>query len=258
MKAPLMLLFLVGLLAFPTALLAGPPFQLDDPDVIPYRHFEFYIWSGASSSPGVVNTAGPAVELNWSGVPNVMFHFIVPTGAAIASGGPVTFGLEDSEAGIQYRFIQETKHRPMVGTFTMMEIPTGDANRGLGAGGPSWKIPIWMQKTIGGWTIDGGGGEVVSNVAGARDYPWGGTLVLHDVSKKLTLGGELFDHGRETADRSLSRYAAMVDMGGYYTLRDPGVQLLFAYGHSVAGQTENYAYLALYWTWGPKDMTGAP
>jgi len=31
---------------------------------------------------------------------------------------------------------------------------------------------------------------------------------------------------------------------------------LFAYGHSVFGQTENYAYLGLYQTWG-KDKGGA-
>ncbi|MGH8199528.1 MAG: hypothetical protein ACREVO_04080, partial [Steroidobacteraceae bacterium] len=40
---------------------------------------------------------------------------------------------------------------------------------------------------------------------------------------------------------------------GYYTFnpQHPGFQFLFAYGHSVAGQTENYGYVALYWTWGP-------
>jgi len=31
---------------------------------------------------------------------------------------------------------------------------------------------------------------------------------------------------------------------------------LFAYGHSVAGRTENYAYLGLYWTWGKEDKKG--
>ena len=31
------------------------------------------------------------------------------------------------------------------------------------------------------------------------------------------------------------------------------MQLLFAYGHSIAGLTENYAYLGLYWTWGKDD-----
>ena len=44
----------------------------------------------------------------------------------------------------------------------------------------------------------------------------------------------------------------MVDVGGYYKFRDPGFQLLFCYGHTVIGQTENYAYLGLYWTWGKK------
>jgi hypothetical protein len=44
----------------------------------------------------------------------------------------------------------------------------------------------------------------------------------------------------------------MLDLGGYYKFRDPGFQLLFCYGHTVVGQTENYAYLGLYWTWGKK------
>lgn len=42
----------------------------------------------------------------------------------------------------------------------------------------------------------------------------------------------------------------MIDAGGYYHFKSPGLQLLFAYGHSIAGQTENYAYLGLYKTWG--------
>ncbi len=43
----------------------------------------------------------------------------------------------------------------------------------------------------------------------------------------------------------------MIDMGGYYHFkRHPGEQFLLCYGHSVAGQTENYAYVGIYWTWG--------
>lgn len=244
---------LTGLLWGAPALLAGPPFQLDDPDVIPYGHFEYYAFGNMSSSPGEIDTSGPAVEFNWSGVRNVMFHFLFPAGAAFPSDGPATFGLADSEIGVQYRFIQETKHRPMIGTFTMMEIPTGNPDKGLGAGKPSWKVPLYAQKTIGSWTIDGGGGEEFSNIAGARNNPFGGTLILHDVSKKLTLGTELFYHGRQSVD---SRYAAMVDFGGFYTIHDPGFQLLFCYGHSVAGQAENYAYVALYWTRKGKGIDG--
>jgi len=236
--------------------LAGPPYQLDDPDPVPYRWNEFYLWSGAASSPGVVNTAGPAAEFNWSLIPHTMFHFILPLGAALPTGGPATFGLTDGELGFQAQFLQETRHRPMLGTFIMMEIPWGDAARGLGAGGPSWKIPLYAKKTFGAWSIDGGGGiDIGEKVPGGRNYPFGGTIVNYDVSSRLTLGPELFAHGRETADPTLSQYAVDLDFGGYYTFNphDPGFQFLFAYGHSVAGQTESYAYLALYWTWGPKS-----
>lgn len=253
---PLFFLLLIVFCMLPQGVMAGPPFQMDDPDVIPYRHFEFYTFSTVGSSPGETDLAGPAVEFNWSGVRNMMFHFIVPAGAAFPSDGPAHFGLTDGEAGLQVRFLHETKHRPMIGTFTMMEIPMGNPARGLGSGKPSWKIPIWMQKSVGSWTVNWGGGETLSHIQGARNYPFGGTLIQHDLGKKLTLGGEVFYHGRETAGTLSSRYATMVDFGGYYTLHDPGFQLLFCYGYSVAGQSENYAYLGLYWTWGPKSKKG--
>ena len=42
----------------------------------------------------------------------------------------------------------------------------------------------------------------------------------------------------------------MVDVGGdYHFKHHPSQQFLFCYGHSVAGQTENYAYVGMYWTW---------
>ena len=47
---------------------------------------------------------------------------------------------------------------------------------------------------------------------------------------------------------------SMLDAGGYWHLKgEETMQLLFAYGHSIAGLTENYAYLGLYWTWGKDD-----
>lgn len=252
------LLSVVFGLLFCAQALAGPPFQLDDPDVIPYHWHELYLWSGVAATPGVVNTAGPAVEFNWSLIRNTMFHFIVPLGASIPAGGPTTFGLTDGEFGFQMKFLQQTRRRPMVGTFIMMELPWGAASRGLGAGGPSWKIPLYAKKTIGRWSIDAGGGmDIGEEVPGGRNYPFGGTIVTYELTRKLTLGPELFAHGRTTADPALSRYAVDFDFGGYYTfsLRHPGFQLMFAYGHSVAGQTETYGYLALYWTWGPQSSS---
>jgi hypothetical protein len=237
------------LLAYPGLALAGPPYQLDDPDVIPFRHFEFYVFGTASSAPGEVDTGVPGLELNWSGVPNVMFHFVVSTATAKPSDGPTTVGVGDTEAGLQYRFVEESDHRPMIGTFTMLELPTGNADRGLGAGGFSIKLPIWMQKSVAGWTINWGGGEVLTRVADSSNHPFGGALVQHDVGKRLTLGTELFYHGADAPD---ARNATMIDLGGNWSpFQNPDHQVLFAYGRSIEGQSETYGYLALYWTWGP-------
>jgi hypothetical protein len=113
------------------------------------------------------DTVGPAVEFNWGALPNVHLHIIVPAAAILpannlslapAGTGPRAFGLGDIELGIKYRFVQETKHRPMIGTFTMFEIPTGSAARGLGVGKTWYKLPLWVQKSFGPWTTYGGGG----------------------------------------------------------------------------------------------------
>ena len=47
--------------------------------------------------------------------------------------------------------------RPMIGVFPLVEAPTGDARRGLGAGHTREFLPLWLQKSFGGWTTYGGG-----------------------------------------------------------------------------------------------------
>jgi hypothetical protein len=78
---------------------------------------------------------------------------------------------------------------------------------------------------------------------------WGGWLLQRNLSEKLTLGAEVFGHGDEGPGTPSPRSSTLVDFGGYYNF-NPGFSLLFACGHSVAGQSETYAYLGLYWTWG--------
>ena len=113
------------------------------------------------------------------------------------SDAPRAFGIGDIELGIKYRFVQEGKHRPMIGTFTMFEIPTGSAARGLGVGKTWYKVPLWVQKSFGPWTTYGGGGVTVVSVPGYRNFPFAGWLVQRDIGKKWTLGTEVFYHGPE-------------------------------------------------------------
>jgi hypothetical protein len=261
MKAASLLGFLALLFA-PIAAWAGPPFQTDDPEPIDYRNYEFYAFAASDGTPIATGTAGPAVEFNWGALPNLHIHIIVPLAASLPSNdprfapagiGPNEYGIGDIETGIKYRFIQEGKHRPMVGTFPMFELPSGDSRRGLGVGKVWYRLPIWAQKSFGPWTTYGGVGETVVPQTGFRNFTYGGWLLQRDIGKKLTLGTEVFSHGKEGLATAQTKASTLVDVGGYYYFRNPGFQLLFAYGHSAAGQTENYAYVGLYWTWGKKS-----
>jgi hypothetical protein len=231
--------------------LAGPPFQTDDPEPVPYKHWEAYTFSTYDGTALGSATQGPAFEVNWGAVPDVQLHLVVPAAAALPPGGPDTFGLGDIELGIKYRFVHETAHRPEIGTFPFVEVPTGSPRAGLGNGRTWYRLPIWIQKSIGPWTTYGGGGEVLNSEPGTRNYPFGGWLLQRDLGKKLTLGGEIFAHGPEGVATLSNRSSTLADIGGYYYFRNPGFQLLFAVGHTIAGQPESIAYLGLYWTWGP-------
>jgi len=111
-------------------------------------------------------------------------------------------------------------------------------------------LPLWAQKSFGPWTTYGGAGETLVSQTGFRNFTYGGWLLQRGIGKKLTLGTEVFSHGAEGLATPQTKAATLVDFGGYYYVRNPGFQLLFCHDHSVAGQTENYAYVGLYWILG--------
>jgi hypothetical protein len=238
---------------------AGPPFQTDDPTPVDLHHYEFYVFSQFDGTPVEADPTGPAFEFNWGAVPNVQLHAILPFGAAIPSNnptyspsgtGPSAFGLTDMELGVKYNFIKQTPHRPAIGSFTMFEFPTGSYTKGLGVGKVWYKLPLWAEKELGSWSLVGGMGYTVVPQTGYRNYLYGGYLMKKTVNERLELSAEVFSHAREGIAAPQTQASTLIDAGGYYHFKQPGLQLLFAYGHSIAGQTENYAYLGLYKTWG--------
>ncbi|HEX4065167.1 MAG TPA: transporter [Acidobacteriaceae bacterium] len=259
-------LFAALALAVPRLWAQGPPYQTDDPVPVDLHHYEFYIFGAADGTPVEMDSVGPAFEFNWGAVPRVQVHAILPWGvvaplnhpvyAAEGAGqGPTEFGLTDMELGAKIAYIKESKHIPQIGTFTMFEMPTGNYDKGLGIGKVWYKLPVWLQKNIGSWLLDGGAGETVVPQVGYRDFPYGGFLLKYTFpGDRLEFGGEVFSHGKEGFAAPQTQASTMVDLGGYYHFKhNPNEQFLFCYGHSVAGQTENYAYAGMYWTWGKDD-----
>jgi hypothetical protein len=238
----------------------GPPYQTDDPVPVDLHHYEFYIFGGVDGTTAEIDSTGPAFEFNWGALPRVQLHAILPWGAAAPSNnpvylpggtGPTKFGLTDMELGAKIAWIKESRRCPQIGSFTMFEMPTGSSTDGLGVGKVWYKLPLWLQKNSGKWLFDGGAGYQVVPQTGYRDFFYTGWLVKRALSEQWELGAEVFAHGREGYAAAQTEASTMIDVGGYYHLkRNTNEQILFCYGHSVAGQTENYAYVGMYWTWG--------
>jgi hypothetical protein len=175
---------------------AGPPYVTDDPEPVPYQHFEFYNLSVGTAIRGDTQGEGPAWEYNYGLIPNGQVHIIAPMTFDSPAGVASQFGYGDTELGFKYRLIDENKSdwRPMLGVYPLVELPTGDVDRGLGAGYVRAYFPLWIQKSFGEWTTYGGGGYWINHGDGTadRDYWFFGWLLQRQVTKQLAIGGEIF------------------------------------------------------------------
>ncbi len=241
-------------LAASTAALAGPPFQTDDPEPIDYKNYEFYTFASSDGTPVETDTEGPALEFNWgAAAESSPAHHRARRGDFSGRRAARAFGIGDIELGIKYRFVQEGKHRPMIGTFTMFEIPTGSAPSGLGVGKTWYKVPLWAQKSFGPWTTYGGGGATVFSVPGLSQLSVRGLAGAARFRQEVDAGQRSF---LSRAGRAAGAANAPVDAGGLRRLLQisrSGVSTAVLLRPHIVGQTENYAYLGLYWTWGKKE-----
>jgi hypothetical protein len=242
----LFLFVLVGCGTPATPVFAGPPFRPDDPQPVDFHHWEAYFFSTLDKTHDGRATQFPALEFNWGALPNVQLHLIVPLSSFRPPGGPTWFGAGDVEVGVKYRFIQESGHRPQVGIFPQLALPTGSAALGLGNGQTWARLPLWVQKSWGPWTTYGGGGYAVNRAPEMRSHAFGGWLLQRDFGKRVTLGGEIYSEGRNSLT---TRSATIVDFGGYYNFNSY-FSLLFSVGRDFIGGPHTVAYLGLYWTWG--------
>ncbi len=223
---------------------AGPPFFTDDPEPVDFRHWEFYAASAQTGTRFDLSGTAPHFEVNYGIAPGAMAHFIAGTSFGLPRHGRLRYGLGDMEVGLKYRFLDETKGRPMIGTFPHVEIPTGSASRGLGHGYVQAFLPIWLQKSWGPWTTYGGGGYWINPGPGNKDYWWFGWEVQRDLSKSVTLGGEVF---AGTSSAVGEPGPAAFNLGAMIALSESS-QLLISAGRDFHGPKTFYGYIAYYLT----------
>ena len=228
---------------------AGPPFRTDDPEPVEYQHWEVYIFSAATLVQGDTNGVLPGVEVNYGVVPDIQLHAVVPLAFDKPSGSGMQNGIGDIELGAKYRFIHEDENgwQPQVGVFPLIEVPTGDANKALGAGQTRIYLPVWLQKSVGKWLTYGGGGYWINPGVGNQNYWFTGWLLQRQVTEQLALGGEVF---HQTADTLGGKGSSGFNLGGVYDFSE-NHHLLFSAGRGLenARMTNGFSYyLAFQWT----------
>lgn len=228
---------------------AGPPFITDDPEPVELGHWEVYAFSASMQVKGDIGGTLAGTEVNYGAAPNLQLHVIVPLAYDSPGGGPFVAGPGDIELGAKYRFITpgEDDWYPQVGVFPLVEMPAGNAARGLGAGKMREFLPIWLQKDWGDWTSYGGGGYWFNPGAGNQNYWLVGWLLQNQVTKQLALGAEIF---HQTADTIGGKSTTSFNVGGIYDFNE-NYHLLFSSGRGLQNPalTNQFSYyLALQWT----------
>ncbi len=208
--------------------LAGPPFITDDPEPVDLGHWEVYAFSAGAVGSHDATGDGPSMEINYGAAPNLQLHLIANFAYDLPSGGPAEFGLGDTELGVKYRLLDPAPADwwPEIGVFPLLEVPTGQARRGLGAGYYQAFLPVWAQKNFGKWTTYGGGGYWINPGPGNRDYWYAGWELQRQITDKLMLGGEVFHTTSNMVGRS---GVTGFNLGGQYDF-DEHHHLLFSAG----------------------------
>ncbi|HEX7668206.1 MAG TPA: hypothetical protein VF395_01415 [Polyangiaceae bacterium] len=234
---------------FSRTALAGPPFVTDDPEPIGHRHWELYLASQTSHEPWVWSGTAPLFEANYGVVPNVQLHVIAPLAFSAVAGQDTHYGYGDMEVGSKIRFVQEGEWVPQIGTYPMLEAPTGSKKRGLGNGSAQVFVPLWIQKSFGPWTTYGGPGFWID--AGSPDRHWWylGWEVQRKIVDGLALGAEVFDSTpKEKAEANDLRF----NVGTIIDVTDTHHFLISA-GRGVLGPNLFQSYFAYLMTLGPRE-----
>ncbi len=239
-------------LGLPCDALAGPPYTTDDPEPVEYRHWEVYLafqnfWAKGQGADGTL----PQVEVNYGAAPDLQLHTIVPMAWTRPDGGALQYGPGDIELGAKFRFVHEGDWVPQIGTFPLVELPAGNAARGLGAGRVQMLVPIWLQKSWGPWTTYGGAGYWIGNPGpGAQGSWYLGWQAQLQVLKWAAVGAEVY-HGMAGQDGNPSD--TRFNLGLVVDLSDLQ-HILFSAGRSLTNASAQ-AYIAWQLTFGPSEAT---
>ncbi len=225
--------------------LAGPPFETDDPEPVENHHWEIYLGTTALQFQKDFSGTTPFLELNYGPLPDIQLSLTEQMAFNIPGENTSYYGYGDSLVGFKYRFLHESESIPQAAVFPQVNIPTGDAAKGLGYGQFQLLLPLWIQKSWGPWTTYGGGGYWINPGTGNQNWVFIGWEIQRDLSSFFTLGGEVFYHSpNETGESNSIGF----NVGGFIHF-DEINHIVFSAGRDLIQPDYQFTgYLAYEWT----------
>lgn len=223
---------------------AGPPYITDDPEPTDTGHFENYLYTQGARADGAFSGPGAGVEINYGVLPETQLTASFPLNP---NPGPGGMGLVFSpfELGLKYRFVDEDENgwRPQIAFFPQIEFPSGHAAHSV----PTTELlPLWFQKSVGDWTLFGGGGFSLNPGDGNRGYLSYGLALAYQLDSRLQLGGEIFGQSRSSFD---SPGSAAMGLGAIFDLNETWHLIGSVNTGIVNREADEISYnLALKWT----------
>ena len=215
------------------ALRAQLPFYTDDTEVTPPHvlHVEFFDEVDALQSEQLPDLRQNTfnVKIN-TGLPHRLeLDFDAPYLTIYrTSQTPSSRGIGDADMGIKWKFHAQKpgSYVPAFAASLYIEFPTGDTKNGLGSGLHDYWLNFIAQERFTDktrLTVNTGivfAGNTSTGAVGIQTRGRvfaGGISLLHDLTPKLTLGGELY--GGDSSNEGLARSQLQTMLGAQYTIR---------------------------------------
>lgn len=231
-------LIALGLVLWPSAAYAGPPYDTDDPEPADYRHWEIYLFGAGERVDGAFEGEAGA-DINYGLAKDVQLTATVPINFTRGPGARTAMG--DVEIGMKYRFYHDEAAGFQIAVFPTVTLPT--SGKKYGSGKTGMLLPIWAQKDMGKWSVFGGGGYSINPGAGNRNYWQVAAAVTREVTPRLNVGAEVTHSG---PDEIGAGPVTTFGVGAIYKLKGP-LSLLASAGPSFGGRDwpKYHAYVAL-------------
>ena len=235
MRCPLLAALAIAGLVAPAH--AGPPYLTDDPVPTDTGHWEIYGFATGEGRYSALD-ADAGFDLNYGAAEGLQLTATLPISFSRNPPGGWRSGTGDLEFAFKYRFMNDEKHGLSAAIFPRAILPTS----GLESHGRTrFLLPLWLDKDFaGGTSVFGGGGYEINPGAGSRNFWQAAVAVTHDVSDKISVGGEIAWQQPESAGGSNQKRAGI---GSTVKLSDHHA-LLFSGGPTFADHRTGYHFYA--------------